>query len=141
RASSFFIGMFLIWVALASPLAGFDHQLLTAHMAEHLLLMTLAPPLMWLGAPIIVLRNGLPQQFIHAIIEPALRLPAVQRAGRSIGQPAFCWLAAGAAVVVCHIPGILTVGLHSGEAPLIDHAACLVAALPFCVHVGRPWPG
>ena len=91
RASSFFIGMFLIWVALASPLAGFDHQLLTAHMAEHLLLMTLAPPLMWLGAPIIVLRNGLPQQFIHAIIEPALRLPAVQRvgsvllAGRSCG--------------------------------------------------------
>src|SRR5712691_12830107 len=69
RAGSFFLGIFLIWVALASPLAGFDHQLLTAHMAEHLLLMTLAPPLMWLGAPIIVLRNGLPQQFIHAIIE------------------------------------------------------------------------
>src|SRR5438445_10926077 len=94
RAGSFFIGLFLIWAALASPLAGFDHQLLTAHMAEHLLLVTLAPPLIWLGAPIIVLRNGLPQQFIHAIIEPALRLPAVQRVGRSSGHPAFCLLAA-----------------------------------------------
>src|SRR6266704_3260760 len=100
RGGSFFIGLFLIWVALASPLAGFDHQLLTAHMVGHLLLMTLAPPLMWLGAPIIVLRNGLPQQSIQAIIEPALRSPAVQRVGRSIGQPAFCWLAAAAALVV-----------------------------------------
>src|SRR6266487_2565180 len=88
RAGSFFIGLFLIWAALASPLAGFDHQLLTAHMAEHLLLMTLAPPLIWLGAPIIALRNGLPRQFIQAIIEPGLRLPTVQRAGRSLGQPA-----------------------------------------------------
>src|SRR5713226_7428146 len=85
RAGSFFLGMFLIWVALASPLAGFDHQLLTAHMAEHLLLMTLAPPLTWLGAPIIALRHGLPQRFVQAIVEPALRLRAVQRLGKSIG--------------------------------------------------------
>jgi len=140
RASSFFIGMFLIWVALASPLAGFDHQLLTAHMAEHLLLMTLAPPLMWLGAPIIVLRNGLPQQFIHAIIEPALRLPAVQRVGRSIGQPAFCWLAAAAALVVWHIPGIFTVGLQSGAWHMIEHASFLVAGLLFWWPVVQPWP-
>src|SRR5689334_14134170 len=62
RSGSFFLGMFLIWIALAAPLAGFDHQLLTAHMAEHLLLMTLAPPLIWLGEPIIALRVGLLQQ-------------------------------------------------------------------------------
>src|SRR6266566_5914204 len=92
RGGSFFFGIFLIWVALASPLAGFDHQLLTAHMAEHLLLMTLAPPLIWLGAPIIALRDSLPQRFVQAIVQPALRLPAVQRVGRLLGQPAFCWL-------------------------------------------------
>src|SRR5437016_14219235 len=92
RASSFFIGMFLIWAALASPLAGFDHQLLTAHMVEHLLLMSLAPPLVWLGAPIIGLRNGLPEHLVLVIIDPALRWPPIQRVGRLLGQPAFCWL-------------------------------------------------
>jgi len=140
RAGSFFLGMFLIWVALASPLAGFDHQLLTAHMAEHLLLMTLAPPLIWLGAPIIALRNGLPQRFVQAIVEPALRLRAVQRLGKSIGQPTFCWLAAAAALVVWHIPGIFTVGLQSGAWHMIEHASFLATGLLFWWPVVQPWP-
>src|SRR6266436_6822607 len=140
RAGSFFIGIFLIWAALASPLAGFDHQLLTAHMAEHLLLMTLAPPLIWLGAPIIALRNGLPQRFVQAIVEPALRLRAVQRLGKSIGQPTFCWLAAAAALVVWHIPGIFTVGLQSGAWHMIEHASFLATGLLFWWPVVQPWP-
>jgi cytochrome c oxidase assembly factor CtaG len=42
----------LIWVVVASPRASVDHPLLTVHMLEHLLLMMLAPPLIWLGAPV-----------------------------------------------------------------------------------------
>jgi len=140
RAGSFFIGMFLIWTALASPLAGFDHQLLTAHMAEHLLLMTLAPPLIWLGAPIIAFREGLPQRFVQAIIEPALRLPVIQRVGRSLGQPTFCWLAAAAALVLWHIPGIFTLGLKSGTWHMIEHASFLATGLLFWWPVVQPWP-
>ena len=49
RAASFLIGAFLIWVALGSPLAALDEELLTVHMIQHLLLMTLAPPLILLG--------------------------------------------------------------------------------------------
>jgi len=140
RAGSFFIGLFLIWAALASPVAGFDHQLLTAHMAEHLLLMTLAPPLIWLGAPILALRDSLPQRFVQAIVQPALRLPAVQRVGRLLGQPAFCWLAAAAALVVWHIPGIFTLGLQSGAWHLIEHASFLATGLLFWWPVIQPWP-
>jgi len=140
RAGSFFIGMFLIWAALASPFAGFDHQLLTAHMAEHLLLMTLAPPLIWLGAPIRALRNGLPPQFVRVIIDPLLRWPPVGRVGRLLGQPAFCWLAAAAALVVWHIPGIFTLGLQSGAWHLIEHASFLATGLLFWWPVIQPWP-
>ena len=140
RAGSFFMGMFLIWAALASPLAGFDHQLLTAHMAEHLLLMTLAPPLIWLGAPIIALRNGLPAQFVRVIIDPLLRWPPVLRVGRSLGQPTFCWLAAAAALVVWHIPGIFTAGLRSGTWHMIECASFLATGLLFWWPVIQPWP-
>ena len=52
RAGSFLLGLFFIWLAVASPLAALDHELLTVHMVQHLLLMTLAPPLIWLGAPV-----------------------------------------------------------------------------------------
>ena len=48
---------------MGSPLAAMDHQLLTAHMAQHLLLMTVAAPLILLGAPAIALLHGLPQRF------------------------------------------------------------------------------
>jgi putative membrane protein len=140
RAGSFFIGMFLIWAALASPLAGFDHQLLTAHMAEHLLLMTLAPPLIWLGAPIGALRKGLPGQFVRVIIDPLLRWPPVQRVGRSLGRPTFCWLAAAAALVVWHIPGIFTLGLQSGTWHVIEHASFFASGLLFWWPVIQPWP-
>src|SRR6266404_1152889 len=81
-AGSFFLGMFLIWAALASPLAGFDHELLTAHMAEHLLLLILAPPLIWLGAPIIAFRHGLPERFVLVVIDPAFRWRPIRRVGR-----------------------------------------------------------
>jgi Cytochrome c oxidase caa3 assembly factor (Caa3_CtaG) len=59
RAFSFVVGLVLIWIAIASPIAALDHELLTAHMLQHLLLMTLAPPLIWLGEPVgPVLRGG-----------------------------------------------------------------------------------
>ena len=140
RAGTFFLGMFLIWIALAPPLAGFDHQLLTAHMAEHVLLMTLAPPLIWLGAPIIALRNGLPRRFVRAIIDPLLRWQPVQRFGKSLGQPTLCWLAAAAALVVWHIPGIFTLGLQSGTWHMIEHASFLASGLLFWWPVIQPWP-
>src|SRR6266480_3468721 len=140
RASSFFIGMFLIWAALASPLAGFDHELLTAHMAEHLLLMTLAPPLIWLGAPIIALRHGLPQHLVLEAVDPAFRWRPIQRVGRLLGQSAFCWLAATAALVVWHIPGIFTLGLQSGAWHLIENASFLATGLLFWWPVIQPWP-
>jgi len=49
RGGSFLLGIFLIWVAVASPIAGTAHELLTGHMVQHLLLMTFAAPSIWVG--------------------------------------------------------------------------------------------
>ena len=65
RAASFLLGLFFIWLAIASPLAALDHELLTVHMIQHLLLMTLAPPFIWLGAPTKALAHGLPHRFVN----------------------------------------------------------------------------
>jgi len=61
RAASFLCGLFSVWLATASPLAMLDHHLLTAHMIQHLLLMTIGPALMLLGFPVLAL--GIPQRF------------------------------------------------------------------------------
>src|SRR5713226_9213616 len=51
KAGSFLLGLVLVWMAWGSPLAAYDHSLLTVHMIKHLLLMTFAPPLILLGEP------------------------------------------------------------------------------------------
>src|SRR5258705_1434393 len=99
RAISFFLGLCITWAAVASPIASFDERMLTAHMVQHLLLMTFAPPLIWLGEPVMPVWYGLPRQFVKAVIEPALQSTPVQRLGSVLTQPAFCWPAAAAAVV------------------------------------------
>src|SRR5712672_879826 len=51
-----------IYVALASPIEPFASLMLQVHMLQHLLLMMVAPPLLWLGAPLFPVLSGLPEQ-------------------------------------------------------------------------------
>jgi len=139
RAGSFLLGLFLIWVPMASPIAAFDHQLLTVHMVQHLLLMTLAPPLIWLGAPVMPFLTGLPQRFVR-VAGPLFRWLPLQRLGRVLAQPAFCWLASIAALVVWHIPAVFTLSLKSGAWHMVEHASFLVTGLLFWWPVIQPWP-
>jgi len=53
RLVSFLLGVSLVWAALGSPLVAYDHDLLTVHMIQHLLLMTFAPALILLGQPLL----------------------------------------------------------------------------------------
>src|SRR5262245_42943778 len=52
RAGAFLAGLAALVIAACSPLDPLGHRLLQAHMVQHLLLMVVAPPLLWLGAPI-----------------------------------------------------------------------------------------
>src|SRR5215475_9844582 len=74
RACSFLLGLLATWVAVVSPVASWDSHMLTAHMVQHLLLMTIAPPLIWMGEPMITLR--------------LTRWPFPDRLGTLLGHPA-----------------------------------------------------
>src|SRR5262249_29689973 len=54
-------GLATIYLALASPIEPFAALLLQVHMLQHVLLMMVAPPLLWLGAPLFTLLRGLPR--------------------------------------------------------------------------------
>jgi putative membrane protein len=145
RASSFVLGLFFIWVATASPLAELDHELLTAHMIQHLLLMTLAPPLILLGAPRKPLAHGLPQRLLHAAGSP-LRSDPMRKLASALTHPAFCWLAAAGTLIVWHIPAVFALGFRSQMWHGIEQASFLVTGLLFWSPVIRPaqnslkWP-
>ena len=140
RVISFSLSLLLIWIAVGSPLAALDEQMLTVHMVQHLLLMTFAAPLMLLGLPVTPFLQGLPHQFAQAVVGPLFRWPPVQRLGRMLVRPTFSWLAATATLVGWHVPSIFTLALQSGAWHLFEQATFLVAGLLFWWPVVQPWP-
>lgn len=126
RAASFVLGLFFTWVAGASPVASFDDRMLTGHMVQHLLLMTFAPPLIWLGEPLMTTR-------------PA-RWSFPKGLGRLLGHPVFCWLAAAVVLVAWHVPVVFRLGMQSSVWHVIEQASFLTAGLLFWWPVIHPWP-
>src|ERR1700756_2749562 len=61
RGARFLVGMSLVWAALGSPLVAYDHELLTVHMIQRLLLMTFAAALILMGDPLLAFWHGLPR--------------------------------------------------------------------------------
>jgi cytochrome c oxidase assembly factor CtaG len=140
RAASFLVGVFLIWLAIGSPLALLDEHLLTVHMVQHLLLMTIAPALVLAGAPVMPLLHGLPQPFVQSFVGPFLRRPLLQSIGRALSQPAVCWLAAAAALVGWHVPAAFNLALQSDGWHIAEHSSFLGAGFLFWWPVIQPWP-
>lgn len=134
RSGGFIVGLFLIWLAVASPLSTLDHELLTVHMLKHLLLMTVAPPLIWLGEPL----RCVARAFLPAIWRT--KMSALHRTGRVLTRPAVCWLAAAAALLLWHIPPIFALGMHSSGWHFVEQSSFLVSGLLFWWPVLQPWP-
>ncbi|MBV8866077.1 MAG: cytochrome c oxidase assembly protein, partial [Acidobacteriaceae bacterium] len=106
------VGATALWVVVASPFAHLDHHLLTAHMAQHLVLMLLAAPLMLFGAPSLLTRWR--------------------------PHPAFCWLAGTLTVVIWHVPAVFELALRSHFWHEFEQASFFIAGILFWWPVIRP---
>jgi putative membrane protein len=135
RSASFLFGMFLIWAALGSPLVAYDHDLLTVHMIQHLLLMTFAPALILLGEPLLVFCHGLPR------FAQVFRRPLVQRFAHKLSRPALCWSVSALTLIGWHVPALFTLGMHSEVWHCVEQASFLGVGFLFWLPVVQPWPG
>ena len=104
RAVALAGGIAVLLLAIASPAAHLDHHLLTAHMAQHLLLMLVAAPLILLGAR----PTTLPQPPIVV-----------------------CWLAGSLTVIFWHIPAIFELAIESRLWHGFEQASFVVAGILF----------
>jgi cytochrome c oxidase assembly factor CtaG len=129
--ASVVLGLFLIWIAVASPIASDDAESLTVHMVQHLLLMSLAPPLIWLGEPV----RALPARLVRLFQQRPIR-----QLGALLGNPVVCWLAGTAALIGWHVPAALALGMRSDTWHAIELASFVAAGLLFWWPVVRPWP-
>ena len=145
RAGSFLVGLLLVWVGLGSPLSLLEHELLTVHMVQHLLLMTFAPPLILLGAPWKLLPQGPVQGLVTLIARPLHSAP-MRQLGRILSHPVVGWIGATATLIAWHIPSIFMLGMGSHMWHGVEQASFLVTGLLFWWPVVGPswnhlkWP-
>src|SRR5260370_4867158 len=128
---AFLGGLAAIYLALASPIEPFAALLLQVHMAQHLLLMMAAPPLLWLGAPLFPVLRGLPRPVRVYWAAPLLASPPLRRLFGRLTQPLPALLLFIAATWLWHFPPVYDLALRSAGWHYLQHFCFLGTALLF----------
>lgn len=140
RLAAFLAGVTALFVAVASPLDTFSESLLFMHMAQHYVLMSVAPPLIVLGAPVVPLLRGLPGWFIRVPLRPLFVSGALREAGKFVTLPAVAWVAMNSAYIGWHIPRAYEFALSAEGWHNFEHSCFFFANLMFWWPIIRPWP-
>jgi cytochrome c oxidase assembly factor CtaG len=140
RPLAFLGGLAAIFLALASPIEPFTALLLQIHMLQHLLLMMVAPPLLWLGWPMFPIMRGLPEPIRIYWFTPLLRLRSLRNAFAWLTHPFVAWPIYVGMTWIWHLPRFYNLGLRDDNWHLFEHACFLASALLFWYPVVRPYP-
>src|ERR1035437_6161670 len=140
RLESFLSGLAILWIATASPLDGFADTLLSAHMVEHLLLMSAIPMLLLYAEPVVPLLRGLPAPITRAILGPLLRLRPLRSFGHWLVRPAIAWLLMNIGYLAWHVPAAYDLALENETVHATEHLCFLFTSLLFWYTILRPWP-
>jgi cytochrome c oxidase assembly factor CtaG len=137
---AFGAGLSALFVALASPIEPFTSLLLQVHMLQHVLLMMIVPPLLWLGAPSFPLLLGLPRPIRKYWAAPLFRWHLLRRTFEMVTHPVPAWILFTTATWFWHLPPIYELALASRAWHYLQHFCFLGAALLFWYPVIRPYP-
>ncbi len=140
RLASFLGGLALLWIVIASPMDGFADALLTAHMIEHLLLMSAIPMLLLYGLPVVPLLRGLPRPVLKFVVGPLVRVTTLRRVAAWLVTPAIAWLGMNVAYLAWHVPAAYNYALENETVHGAEHLCFLITSLLFWWYILRPWP-
>jgi cytochrome c oxidase assembly factor CtaG len=140
RPAAFLGGLAVIYLALASPIEQFADLLLQIHMVQHLLLMMVAPPLVWLGTPLFPLLRGLPRPVRVFWVGPLLTAPPLRLLFGRLTHPLTALAFFVAATWLWHAPPVYDMALRSSGWHYLEHVCFLGTALLFWYPIVRPYP-
>lgn len=124
-------GVVVLIVVGLSPLGELLEKRLSTHMAQHLVIITVAAPLLALGSPGQVVLAGLPRPLRRRLVTLGHGTP-----GRSLLTP-FGWLASVAAIWIWHLPGPYDAAVRSNGVHFTEHATFLLTAWLFWARLIR----
>jgi putative membrane protein len=122
RTLSFLAGVSAVLLALQSGLDAYDDELLSVHMAQHMLLLLVAPALLLGGRPLLLALRSLPPARRGAAARMLVR-------ARPFTAPVPALAAFGAVVILTHLPPFYDATLRQPLLHDIEHALYLGAGL------------
>jgi putative membrane protein len=126
RAVAFYGGLVILAASLMSPLDSLAHTLFSGHMAQHLLLMVVAAPLLVYARPTAALVAGLPEGGRDLVRQSDLRGTL-----RALRNPLGVWIIGAVALWAWHMPALYEAALAHEPLHVLEHASFFGAAVLF----------
>ena len=142
RALTFYAGLATVFVALAPPIDTLAEKLLWVHMIQHMLLLTVAAPLIVLGAPWRSLWRPLPIGFRRRLARAAYRSQAFAPARalfRALATPLGAWLIFAGGLDAGHLAAAYDLALKNTTVHALQHITFIGCGILFWAQVtGSP---
>jgi putative membrane protein len=139
RTAAFVGGLATIALALDSPIDEYADKLFWVHMSQHVLLLTVAPPLILLGRPWPRMWRALPLR-TRTTVGRTLALSRSAAPLRALARPLPAWLLFSTTIVAWHIPAAYNATLTSNAIHQVEHAMFFFTGLLFWARVVDPGP-
>jgi putative membrane protein len=140
RFSLFLLALAVLWLAIGSPMDAFADAMLSAHMIEHLMLMSMVPPLLLLANPTVPLLRGLPRWLLKYWIGPLIRIRQLRNFGHWLTRPRIAWLLMNLIFLGWHVPSAYDFALEHEGWHIVEHMCFLFTSILFWWPIIRPWP-
>lgn len=134
REASFYTGILLLAVALEPPFDGWADTSFALHMAQHVVLLTIVPPLVVFGRPWPRMWLPFPAGARRSVLQSLARdtwSAPLRLAGGTLAQPPVAVAALATVLAVWHVPALYAAAVDSEWVHFLEHACFLGAALLF----------
>jgi putative membrane protein len=131
REASFYSGVGVALVVLERPFDDWADTWLSAHMAQHIVLMTVVPPLVVLGRPWPRIWLPFPLGMRRAVGRGLSRSVSFRRGAGFLMRPAVALAVQSAMVAVWHVPQLYDAAARTEWIHVLEHICFVLPALVF----------
>jgi putative membrane protein len=131
REVSFYSGVVLAFVVLERPFEEWADTWLSIHMTQHIVLMTVVPPLVVLGRPWPRMWLPFPLSARRAVGGALARSPSFRRSAGCLKRPWVALAVQSAMVGLWHVPQLYDAAAHNEWIHVLEHVCFVAPALVF----------
>lgn len=131
QVAAFVSGIFVIFIALVSPIDTLGEQLLSVHMIQHLLLIIIAPVLLVIGTPPTIFLWVFPTKMRRTIGRWGRPKTPLNKLWHFLTTPLVAWMLHAATLWLWHLPGPYQAAVANATIHWLEHMSFFGTGLLF----------